>query len=98
MKKFAVIQMGPYYTPEKHRAQFDLEKMTVFIRTVRDFEEAIACVDELVADGVECIELCGAFGPERARKLIDHTQGKIAIGYGTCFKEQEGMFQRFFDI
>ena len=96
MKKFAVIEMGPHYIPETHRAQFDLPAMTMYLRTVRNFEEAMACVDELAADGVGCIELCGAFGPEKARTLIERTDGKIAIGYSTNFPEQDDMFQQFF--
>lgn len=96
MKKFAVIQMGPTYTPEEHRATFQLPNMAVYIRTVRNFAEATACVQELAADGVGCIELCGAFGPAQTRELIECTGGKIAIGYGTHFPEQTEMFNAFF--
>ena len=97
MKKFAVIQMGEHYDPSKHQALFKTKDMEVHIRTVRDFKEGLSCLDELVAEGIKCVELCGAFGEERAREMIAHTEGKIAIGYVTIFKEQETMFREFFE-
>lgn len=47
-----------------------------------------ACVDvakEMVADGVELIELCGGFGPVWTARVLEAIDGAIpvgAVGYG----------------
>lgn len=95
-KKFAFIVMGAHYTPEKHHAEFETEKQITYIVSVQNPEEAYAKVMELKEAGVGAIELCGAFGPEMAKKIIDMTDGKVAVGYVTHFSEQDGLFAQFF--
>ena len=53
------------------------------ICTVRSFEEAERTVLALQAEGFGAVELCGAFGPERAERLTRLTGGAMAIGYVT---------------
>ena len=43
-----------------------------------------------------CIELCGAFGEEGARRVIDATGGTLAVGYVVHFPEQDGLFKAVF--
>ncbi|RZT00661.1 DUF6506 family protein [Cuneatibacter caecimuris] len=96
MRKFAFLLMGPQFDPEKHRAEFQVPGMVSYIRTVRDFTEAKAAVQQLAEDGVKAMEVCGAFGPERTRELIEITGGKVAVGYVTHFPEQDELFDTFF--
>lgn len=42
-----------------------------------------ALVDELIADGVELIELCGAFGPAEAARVVEQVGGRVPVGYVT---------------
>ena len=51
---------------------------------------------ELQDEGVGAIELCGAFGEEMTRKMIEMTGGKIAIGFVIHLPEQDELFARFF--
>ena len=42
------------------------------------------------------IELCGAFGPEGARAVIDATGGAIPVGYVTHLPEQDSLYTEVF--
>ena len=50
----------------------------------------------LYENGIDCIELCGAFGAEGARKIIEATENKIPVGYVTHLPEQEEVYQAAF--
>lgn len=95
MKKFAFICMGKNYSKE-HYAKFDTGVSITYICTVNSFEEAREKVLELEKDGVGAIELCGAFGKEKADELIKLTNNKIAIGYVVHNPEQDDLFFNFF--
>ncbi len=95
-KHYAFLLMGDHYDPKIHHFQFETEKDIVSLRTVRDFEEAKAVTMELHTAGVGAIEICGAFGQEKAKILAELTNNKVAIGYVVHDKELDGVFARFF--
>ncbi|MBN7771744.1 DUF6506 family protein [Clostridium aminobutyricum] len=95
-KKFAFLLMGSHYNPEEHQACFETANQITYIFTVKSFEEAYAKVSFLEKEGVGAIELCGAFGEERAQKMIELTHNKVAIGYVTHKPEQDHLFANFF--
>ena len=95
-KKFAFLLMGEHYDSARHHAQFETEKQTTYIYTVKNPEAAYEKVMELQGEGVGAIELCGAFGEEMTRKMIEITGGKIAIGCVIHLPEQDELFARFF--
>lgn len=95
-KKFAFLLMGAHYDPARHQADFETENRLTSIRTVRDYPEAQAVIRTLFENGYGAIELCGAFGEEKAQELIRMTQGKVAIGFVTHFPEQDALFAAFF--
>ena len=66
------------------------------IFTVRSFEEAEEKVLELYQDGFGAIELCGAFGKERAARLTELTNHEVAIGYVVHEPELDPLFDQFF--
>ena len=70
--------------------------MITKIITVSDFSQACRVLSELEKEGAGAVELCGAFGPEGAKRLIQDTGGRIAIGYVTHFPEQDRLFDTFF--
>lgn len=96
MKKFAFILLGAHYNPQEHQARFETANQLTYILTVRNFEEARAAVKRLDAEGVGAVELCGAFGEERAREMIEMTGNRVAIGYVTHLESQDGLFEAFF--
>ena len=98
MKKpiYAFLIMGKDYQPEIHNTQFETDRMITKIITVSDFSQACRVLSELEKEGAGAVELCGAFGPEGAKRLIQDTGGRIAIGYVTHFPEQDRLFDTFF--
>lgn len=95
-KKFAFLLMGAHYDPETHHTAFETQHQITYIYTVKNFDEAIKRVKELGAEGVGAIELCGAFGPEKAKQLAELTGNQIAIGYITHDPEMNDAIARFF--
>lgn len=95
-KKFAFLLMGAHYDTDRHRACFETEKQITYIYTVRDFEDACVRLALLEKEGVGAVELCGAFGEEMTRKMIEQTHNRIAIGFVTHFSEQDSLFDAFF--
>lgn len=96
MKHFAYILMGPIYNPTENRCEFTAGNTRHSIYTVRDFSEAQSLVKTLVEQEVGAIEVCGAFGRDRALALIELTQGKVPISYVAGEPEQDDLRTAFF--
>lgn len=94
-KKFAFIIMGRDYDPEKHRCQFETDKDVVMMRSVRNLEEAKQLAVKLRQEGVGAIELCGAFGEEGAREVVEATDRAVAVGYVIHDEELGPLFAEF---
>ena len=95
MRKFAIIQMGTYYEPEKHHACFSMPDFESHSLTVRNMEEALALVKKLYEEGFRAVELCGAFGEANARKIMETMEGKMVVGYVIGFPEQAELTARY---
>ena len=63
--KFAFLILGDF-RPETDRAA--IHGGAAQMRGVSTLEGACAAAQELLEQGVGCIELCGAFGPDGARR------------------------------
>ena len=62
--------MNPKLDSTKHRAVIDTPGSgKMFIIGVNSVEEGAKIAEQLVQEGVELIELCGAFGYDGARKV-----------------------------
>lgn len=96
MRKFAFVLMGVHYDPAVHRAEFVTDSQITRICTVRDFEQALALVQALQAEGFGAVELCGAFGPDRARMLSETVGDRLALGYVTHDPALDERFTAFF--
>ena len=94
--KFAYLLMGKPFDPAVHQATFETDALITYIFTVRSFDEACDKIISLEKRGVGVVELCGAFGEAGAKKLIELTNNKIAIGYVTHKSEQDHLFDAFF--
>ena len=91
--KFAFLIMGNY---DSRRDQAAIASGQARMIGVANMEEACAAAAELAEEGVGCIELCGAFGEEGARAVIQATGNKIPIGYVTHLAMQEDIYQKAF--
>lgn len=95
-KKFAFLLMGEHYDIQAHQSTYETEKQITYICTLKNQEEACAKAVQLKEEGVGAIELCGAFGEQGAQQMIELTGGTVAVGYVTHFKEQDHLFEAFF--
>ena len=74
--KFAFLILGNNFDSKKDRAV--IHNGTARIIGVPNIQEAAETARELYKEeGIGCIELCGAFGPEGAKKIIEATDNKF---------------------
>lgn len=91
--KFAFIIMGHFELKTDHAI---IGGGNAQIIGVSNVEEACAVARKLREDGVDCIELCGAFGEAGAKKVIDATEGKLAVGYVVHLPQQDSLYNQLF--
>ncbi len=91
--KFGFIIMGPF-RPETDRAV--IADGGARITGVSDIDQACREAVKMYEDGVECIELCGAFGETGARKVMEAVNGRAAIGYVVHLPEQDELYKKLF--
>ena len=92
--KFAFMILGDGFQPEQDRAA--IHGGTAQIIGVSSIEEACGEAAKLKDDGVDCIELCGAFGPEGAMRVIDAVQNSLPVGFATHLPIQDDLFRKAF--
>lgn len=90
---FAFIIMGNF-NPEKDTAY--IHNKAACIVGVSTIEQACTVAKQLQKEGVDCIELCGAFEQEGAEKIIQATQNKLPIGYVTHLPAQNALYDALF--
>lgn len=91
--KFAFIIIGNF-NPEKDNACIHCG--TAQIVGVSDLNEACSIAKKLYNEGIDCIELCGAFGETGAKEIINSVNNKIPIGYITHLPEQDEIYKSVF--
>ena len=92
--KFAFIIMGEDFHPENDRAA--IHGGTAQIIGVSSLDEACKEAIKLKGEGINCIELCGAFGPESAMRVIDAVQNSLPVGYVKHFPIQDDIYRKVF--
>ena len=68
---------------------------SVFIG-VRNITEGCSEAIALASDGIGCIELCGAFGEEGARRVMEATDMRIPVGFVTHLPEMDRIYSEAF--
>lgn len=91
--KFAFLILGDFCATEDRA---EIHHGSARMIGVSTLDEACQAARELYEEGVGCIELCGAFGPDGARRIIEVTENKIPVGYVTHLPEQEEIYQAAF--
>ena len=91
--KFAFMLLGNF---DARQDRATLNDGNVLALGVGSLEEACAAAKQLYHEGYGCIELCGAFGPEGAQRVIDATENKMPIGYVVHFPQQDELFRKAF--
>ncbi|MGI6181753.1 MAG: DUF6506 family protein [Agathobaculum sp.] len=91
--KFAFLIMGNF-SPDEDRAA--IHGGDAQIIGVANMEEACAAAKQLREQGIDCIELCGAFREEGAKTVIEATGNQLPIGYVTHLPEQDDVYRAAF--
>lgn len=92
--KFAFLILGNDFVPKNDSAFIHGDSARII--GVSSVDEACAQAKKLMDEGITCVELCGAFGPEGAKKVVDATQNRLPVGYVTHFPEQDEVFNKVF--
>lgn len=86
--KFAFLIMGDFHA--------EIRNGDAQIIGVADLKEAIGVARRLQEEGIDCIELCGAFGEAGARAIIRATDNRLPVGYITHLPEQDDVYRAAF--
>lgn len=82
---FGFIFTGRGMDPARHRSVIEEGDFRTVVVGVSSADEGVAVAEQMVADGVELIELCGGFGPVWTGRIIDAIDGAVpvgSVGYG----------------
>ncbi|MDU2830701.1 DUF6506 family protein [Anaerococcus jeddahensis] len=91
--KFVYMIMGPFDSKVDRKAIGKNDNTEII--GVKNLEEAKEISKSLIGYA-DVIELCGAFGKEGAREIIDATNGKIPVGFVTHLDCQYDLFDELF--
>lgn len=95
--KFAFLFMGEGYEPQTHYAVMETEFCSTTVVGVSDLCTAQQVAKRLWKEqGIQAIELCGAFMEKGARTIIEATEHQVAVGYVIHLPEQDALFQKVF--
>lgn len=66
--------------PSRHRAVIEHGGLHTTLVAVPDRAEAVRVAVELVDQGAQSVELCGAFGPRDVARVLEATGGRVPVG------------------
>ena len=78
--KAAFIFVAPDVDPAVHRSQVVTPAVELTVVAAQNYAQAEQVAQDLVADGIAAIELCGGFGHEGAARIAQAVKGKAAVG------------------
>ncbi len=91
--KFAYLIMGDFNSLVDRAT---IKNGVAQIVGVANVQDACETAKKLAAEGVQCIELCGAFNEFAVRQIIEATNNEIPIGYVTHLNEQDEVYAKTF--
>lgn len=78
--KYGFILLSPGSDPSRHQTTLQSGGLATTIIAVPDPSRAPAIAAALVKEGVQLIELCGAFGPIWTAKVLEATEHQVPVG------------------
>ncbi len=95
LSNYGFIMIDPSYKKEEKAVlNSDIFKTTVYC--VKDIDVACKSAKRLVADGVQLIELCGAFKGDMPEQIIKAVDGKIPVGCMAYSEKEREKLMAFF--
>ena len=78
--KAAFIYIAPENDYNIHKAYIDSPVVSLLVIGVKSYEEAETAAKEIVAEGIEAIELCAGFGNDGVARITKAVEGKALVG------------------
>lgn len=91
--KFAFILMGDFDSGKDRTSICDGQSQMIGVSSI---DEACTIAQQMADDGVRLVELCGAFGEDGAKKVIEATDNRIGVGYVVHLPQQDDIFRELF--
>ena len=89
LEKFGFIVVGDSFEQDQGTDKFNMK-----VVGIRSPKEAPDVAVKMVEEGIQIIELCGAFGPVWTSKVIEATGNKVPVGTVTYGPESmPGLFK-----
>ncbi len=87
LSNYGFIMIDPSYTKEE-KASLSSDVFKTTICCVQDIKMACESAKTLVNEGVQLIELCGAFKTGMPEQVIEAIEGKVPVGH-MAYSEEE---------
>jgi hypothetical protein len=89
MITWAFIYISKECNPKEHNKTIDsLGCRSIFVG-VDSVDAGCEAAKKLVSEGCRIIELCGGFGKQGAKKVIEATEGAVPVGFVDYFPGDE---------
>ncbi len=95
LSNYGFIMIDSSYKKEE-KAVLSSEIFKTTVCCVQDIEMACESAKQLVADGVQLIELCGAFKGDMPDQVIKAIDGKVPVGHMEYTLEERKKLTEFF--
>ncbi len=76
----AFIFVAPEGDPAQHRAWVKTPQVRLLAVAVKDYADAAPLARQLVAEGIQAVELCGGFGHRGAALIAEAVGDKVPVG------------------
>jgi hypothetical protein len=100
LKYWAFIYLSPGFSPEQNTNEFASNNCKFKIVGLDVFckDQVITIAQQLVAEGVQAIEVCGGFGPTWVSKICEAINYAVPVGgvmYGPEFRKPLAELMQF---
>lgn len=89
------IFKGPGMTSTRHHARMDAESFSMSIRGVGSVDEAKEAAKDLVAEGIQLLELCGGFDAAMTAAIAEAIGHAVPVGAVAYSAEEKDRLDRF---
>ena len=97
LRKFGFIVASAEFGPEPQRTVVSAGAFEMVVVGTSAVAQGPAIARRMVDDGIQLIELCGAFGPIWTAKVIEAIDGAVPVGFVAYGAEAISPMHRLFE-